>query len=214
MDGTLLDTLQDLACTTNELLRAHGYPEYPVKDYCYFVGSGIRILIERVLPEKERVEPTLTRLCSEFVVRYEQHKEKHTAPYPGIGTLLQALQKQGILLAIASNKVHEAMQPLVEHYFPGIDFAAIRGNRQGIPVKPHPAIVENILQMTRCTATEALYVGDTAIDMQTAAAAGIRKIGVTWGFRPVEELENAGADFIANTPTDILSFICKNIENE
>ena len=207
MDGTLLDTLQDIADSTNYLLRQHNYPEHPLDAYRYFVGNGIKILIERAIPETERNDENINALFEEFMPYYEAHKADKTSPYPGMLELLSTLQEKGVLLAIASNKVQAAMGPLVERYFPGIGFAAVLGNRQGVPPKPHPAIVEDILKLTGISKEETLYVGDTAVDMQTAAAAGLRKIGVLWGFRPLEELQQAGADIIVEHPLEILDYL-------
>ena len=207
MDGTLLDTLQDLADCTNYLLRQHGFPEHPVDAYRYFVGNGNRKLIERAIPESERSIEKIESFFQEFLPYYEIHKEDKTRPYPGIVELLEELQNQNVKMAIASNKIQEAMLPLAQHYFPDIHFDAVLGNRQGIAPKPDPAIVEDILQITGVSKEETLYVGDTAVDMQTAFAAGVRKVGVLWGFRTLEELQEAGADIIVEKPEEILQIL-------
>ena len=207
MDGTLLDTLQDIADSTNYLLRNHNFLEHPLDAYRYFVGNGIRTLLERAIPETERNDENINELFEEFMPYYEEHKADKTSPYPGMLELLHTLQQQGILLAIASNKVQAAIGPLVEYYFPGINFAAVLGNRQGVPPKPHPAIVEDILAMTGIAKEDTLYAGDTAVDMQTATGAGLRKVGVLWGFRPLEELQQAGADIIVEHPLEILEYL-------
>lgn len=207
MDGTLLDTLQDLANATNHLLRSQGYPEHPLDAYRYFVGNGIRKLIERAIPEEERVDHKIETLFQTFMSYYELHKADLTCPYPGIIDLLKELQKRGVKMAIASNKVQEAMDPLVQHYFPGIRFEMVLGNRPGIAPKPDPAIVEDILKKSGVKKQDVLYVGDTAVDMQTAAAAGVKKIGALWGFRTKEELEEAGADILVSNPLEILDYL-------
>lgn len=210
MDGTLLDTLQDLADCTNYLLKQHNYPEHPLDAYRYFVGNGIRKLIERAIPETERTSEKIDALFAEFMPYYEIHKADKTRPYPGIMELLKTLQERGIKLAIASNKAQEAMLPLTDFYFPGISFEAVLGNRVGIPPKPDPTIVEDILKMTNTAKANTLYVGDTAVDMQTASAAGLTKIGVLWGFRTLEELQQANADFIIKEPLEIVSLLHKS----
>lgn len=210
MDGTILDTLQDLADSTNHLLRSHGFPEHPLDAYRYFVGNGIKKLIERAIPESERTPEKIEALYNEFLPYYEIHKEDKTKPYPGILKLLKDLQERGIATAIASNKIQSAMLPLTEHYFPGIRFIAVLGNRDGIPPKPHPIIVEDIIDRMGVKKSEVLYAGDTAVDMQTAANAGVRKIGVLWGFRSKQELEEAGADFIIEKPEEILDLLTIN----
>ncbi|MDL2311755.1 HAD family hydrolase [Bacteroidales bacterium OttesenSCG-928-B11] len=209
MDGTILDTLQDLANCTNHLLHSHGFPEHPTDAYRYFVGNGIRKLIERAIPESERTPEKIDAYYEEFLPYYERHKEDKTRVYPGILDLLQNLQSLGIMTAIASNKVQEAMVPLTDHYFPDIVFTTVLGNRKGVPPKPHPAIVEDILKMTGVEKPEVLYVGDTAVDMETATRAGITKVGVLWGFRDRKELENAGADYIIEEPKELLQIIEK-----
>ncbi|MDR2979529.1 MAG: HAD family hydrolase [Bacteroidales bacterium] len=204
MDGTILDTLQDLADCTNHLLRNHDYPEHPLDAYRYFVGNGIKTLIERAIPQTERTSEKVETLYQEFLPYYELHKEDKTRTYPGILELFHDFRQRGVMVAIASNKVQSAMEPLVERYFPGIDFAAVLGYREGVPPKPHPAIVEEILKITGVEKSEVLYVGDTAVDMETAAGANVCKVGVLWGFRNRQELETAGADFMVKEPKEIL----------
>ena len=207
LDGTLLNTLDDLADSANYILRKYGHPEHPVDAFRYFVGRGIRKMIEQVLPEQNRSETYISQIVSDFMSYYEVHKEDKTTPYQGIIPLLKELQNRNILLAIASNKVQEAMQPLADHYFPEIKFAAILGSRPNIPIKPDPTIVHDILAMTGIRKDETLYVGDTAVDMQTACAAGVEKVGVLWGFRTLEELQNSGADHIIKYPEELLNYI-------
>lgn len=204
MDGTILDTLQDLADCTNHLLHNHDYPKHPLDVYRYFVGNGIKTLIERAIPETERTPEKIETLYQEFLPYYELHKEDKTCAYPGILELLRDFRQRGVMVAIASNKVQSAMESLVERYFPGIDFAAVLGYREGVPPKPHPAIVEDILKITGVEKSDVLYVGDTAVDMETAASANVRKVGVLWGFRNRQELETAEADFIVEEPREIL----------
>lgn len=207
MDGTILDTLQDLCDATNHLLRNHHYPEHPLDAYRYFVGNGIKKLVERAIPESERSPDKVNALYEEFLPHYELHKEDKTKPYPGIIELLLSLQERGIMTAIASNKIQSAMIPLTDHYFPEINFAAVLGSREGIPPKPDPTIVEDILTMTAVQKSEVLYVGDTAVDMLTAGNAGLVKVGVLWGFRDRKELEEAGADYIIEKPEELLTLI-------
>ena len=207
LDGTLLNTLEDLADCTNYILRQYGHPEHPTEAYRYFVGRGIRNLIVQVLPEENRKETYIDQILTDYLPYYEAHKEDKTTPYQGIIPLLKELQKRNILQAIASNKIQEAMKPLAEHYFSGIEFAAILGSRPNIPIKPDPTIVYHILEMTGIRKEDVLYVGDTAVDMQTATAAGVKKVGVLWGFRTREELQNAGADYLIEKPEELLNYI-------
>lgn len=204
LDGTLLNTLDDLCNCTNYILQKYGHPQHPRDAYRYFVGNGIRKLIERALPEESRTEAHIEVVFQDFLAYYAIHKMDATTVYQGINSLLKHLESHGILVAVASNKAHEAMDELMRYYFPEIRFAAVLGNRKGCPIKPAPDIVFDILKMTHTAAANTLYAGDTATDMQTAARAGIKKIGVLWGFRDKEELVSSGADFLAEVPEDIL----------
>lgn len=184
LDGTLLNTLGDLAASCNYLMEQHGYPTHPLDRYRYLVGNGINKLIERALPAGESSPERAAALRPEFIARYREHLWEHSRPYPGIETLLRTLCQQGILLAVASNKYHEGTVALVQHFFPQVPFAAVFGQREGIPVKPDPAVVRQILSATKMPAEQALYAGDSDVDMRTAAHAGIESVGVCWGFRP------------------------------
>lgn len=206
LDGTLLNTLEDLHDCTNYILKEYGYPTHPLDSYRYFVGNGIRMLLERALTPEARDSAPLERIYQDFLAYYAVHKMDKTSVYDGIMELLLELQKRNIKIAVASNKAHEAMPELMNHYFPQISFSAVLGNRQGSPIKPAPDIVYDILKITHSNAQNTLYVGDTATDMQTATNAGLRKIGVLWGFRTLEELVQSGADFIAKVPIDILKW--------
>lgn len=205
LDGTLLNTIGDLAEATNYALMQCGYPQHPVADYNMFVGNGIAKLFERALPEAARSDENIARMRSFFVPYYDSHNTCRTKPYDGITALITALQQRGVALAVASNKYQRATEKLVAHFFPEIRFTAVLGQREGIPVKPDPSIVYDILSAAALTADEALYVGDSGVDMMTAGAAGICSVGVTWGFRSREELEKAGACHLVDTPHEILS---------
>ena len=189
LDGTLLNTIADLANSTNHALKCCGFPTHPTEEYNFFVGNGINKLFERALPEPERNETNILRIRQEFIPHYDAHNADYSTPYPGIVSLLEELQQKEYLLAVASNKYQAATQKLVGHYFPQIRFSVVFGQREGIPVKPDPAIVQDILAQTGINTSEVLYVGDSGVDMQTAHNAGITAAGVTWGFRPRTELE-------------------------
>lgn len=203
LDGTLLDTIDDLATSTNHTLCRNGYPTHPLDAYRFFVGSGITKLIERALPEHARQPENVTRLRAEFLEYYRAHKTDLSHPYPGIPELLHTLHAEGIRLAVASNKYHRGTVELVRHFFGDSLFSIILGQRENIPVKPDPAIVHDILDATGIPASHTLYVGDSGVDMQTARNSGTRSIGVTWGFRPEQELKENGADHIVDTPAEI-----------
>lgn len=204
LDGTLLNSLEDLADSANWVLEQHGFPTHPVDAYRYFVGDGVRKLIERILPETERSTDCIEQCRQEFVAYYDIHKEDKTTAYPGIAELLKSLKYKGLKIAVATNKVHLAVEPLMRKYFPEIHFDAVFGQREGIPVKPAPQIMYDILKATGCEPSETLHVGDTATDMQLAHNAGVTPVGVLWGYRPLEELQEAGAKFIIEKPQELL----------
>ena len=189
LDGTLLDTIADLAESTNHALKQLGYPTHNVETIRTFVGNGINKLLERALPLQEQTEEKVMLMRSHFVPYYDAHNADLSSPYPGIVHLLEDLQGQGIMIAVASNKYQEATVKLVKHYFPTINFIEILGQREGINVKPDPSIVFDILKKANVNKEEVLYVCDSGVDMQTAINAGVDAIGVTWGFRPRTELE-------------------------
>ena len=209
LDGTLINSLEDLADSANHVLVQHGFPTHPVDAYRYFVGDGVRKLIERILPEEERNDTQIELCRQEFVAYYRIHMEDKTKVYPGMTELLKALKDKGLKIAVATNKVHVAVAPLMAKYFPNIHFDSMIGQREGVPVKPHPQIMFDILKETGCQPSEALHVGDTATDMQLAHRAGIESVGVLWGYRPLEELQEAGAQHIIKHPLDLLKIIDK-----
>ena len=207
LDGTLINSLEDLADSANYVLEQHGFPIHPVDAYRYFVGDGVRKLIERILPEEERNDSRIEQCRKEFVDYYKIHMEDKTSVYEGITDLLRALKARGLKIAVATNKVHVAVEPLMAKYFPGIHFDSMIGQREGIPVKPQPQIMYDILKETGCQPSEALHVGDTATDMQLAHSAGVTPVGVLWGYRPLEELQEAGAKFIIEKPEELLGLV-------
>ncbi|MEG2276411.1 MAG: HAD family hydrolase [Odoribacter sp.] len=207
LDGTLLNTLGDLAASVNYVLREHRFPEHPLSAYRFFVGNGITKLIERALPEEARQETTIQTLRQEFVAYYQQHKIVLTHPYRGIPEVLNHLNAHGILLAVASNKYHQGTVELIHHYFGTQLFTVIAGQQENVPVKPDPAIVHRIINETGIRTENTLYIGDSGVDMQTARNSNIPSIGVTWGFRPRRELEENGAGQIIDRPQEIISLL-------
>lgn len=201
LDGTLLNTLEDLCDTGNYILRKHEHPIHPLEAYKQFVGNGMRKLIERALPEKFRKDDYIEQLFKEFLEYYEIHKTDKTHPYDGVVETLETLQAAGIQLAVASNKAHSAMAPLMAHYFPTVRFVAALGNKPGAKPKPAPDIVLEIMKIAEETPASTLYVGDSGVDMLTAQNAGLKKVGVLWGFRTRDELVQAGADFLMRSPS-------------
>ncbi len=207
LDGTLINSLEDLADSANHVLELHGFPIHPVDAYRYFVGDGVRKLIERILPAEERTDTRIEQCKAEFVDYYKIHMEDKTVVYEGITELLKALKTRGLKIAVATNKVHVAVEPLMAKYFPNIRFDSMIGQREGIPVKPAPQIMYDILNETGCQPSDTLHIGDTATDMQLAQNAGVTPVGVLWGYRPLEELQEAGAKFIISRPEELLGLV-------
>ena len=203
LDGTLLNTIGDLAEAANHMLAQRGLPLHDYPTYCTFVGNGIMRLVERALPEALRTAEYVVSARRDFLDYYIQHIDLKTVPYAGIPELLAALQQQGIRLAVASNKFQAGTEKLIRSFFPDIHFEVVFGQRPDVPLKPDPAVVEEILALTGVARSEVLYVGDSGVDMQTAHAAGLRAVGVTWGFRQREELLQAHADRLVDTAEEL-----------
>ena len=209
LDGTLLDTVADLANATNQALERCGYPTHPVDAYYQFVGNGINKLFARALPAEESTEENVQRIRELFISYYNQHSVDCSRPYPGVVRLLHELQEREVKLAVASNKYHEATLQLVHHFFPDVCFASIYGQREGVSIKPAPDVVYDILCDTGVAKEDALFVGDSGVDMRTAYNAGVESVGVAWGFRSEEELQESGATHIVHRAEEILSVIEK-----
>lgn len=205
LDGTLLNTIDDLGHAANYALERCGYPTHNISSYPFMVGNGITRLLERVLPEDDRTKDNVERLRKEFMEYYGEHMTDSTRPYPGIVELLDSLRAQGIAVAVASNKYQAAVNRLIHHFFPMVDWAAIEGQKEDVPTKPDPSIVFEILGNVPTPKGDVLYVGDSAVDMETARRACVESVGVTWGFRPVKELTDAHAEHIVNTASEILA---------
>ncbi len=210
LDGTLLNTIADLAQSTNHALAALGYPTHEEQEYNFMVGNGINKLFERALPEGEKTEENVLRIRKEFVPYYDQHNADKSRPYPGIMELLTELQTKGVQLAVASNKYQAATEKLIAHYFPTIRFIAVFGQREGVNVKPDPTVVYDILKIAKTAKEDVLYVGDSGVDMQTAIHANITSCGVTWGFRPRAELETFHPDYIVDKAEEIIESVLKD----
>ncbi|MGN0016724.1 MAG: HAD family hydrolase [Candidatus Avelusimicrobium sp.] len=207
LDGTLLNTIADLASAANHALEALGFPRRAEEECIQFVGNGVTKLLERALPEGSKTPGQVERMREEFFKYYDEHLWDATFVYPGMTELLDALQARGVMLAVASNKYQSATERLVKHFFPQIQFLDVLGQRDGVPVKPDPDIVYELLLSAGAKKEDVLYVGDSDVDMQTAKNAGVRVCAVTWGFRTRELLETFHPDFITDNPQDILTMI-------
>ena len=206
LDGTLLDTVEDIAGSMNTVLQKHGLPPHAIAEYKLFVGDGTTNLVKRAAPGAASAGVTLSQLEAEYRAMYAIRKTDKTAPYAGIPELLGALAGWGVKLAVLSNKPHDATVEVIARYFPGIPFAAVIGQRPGFPVKPDPGGALEILGILGLPREEVLYAGDSGTDMRTAGAAGLQAVGVLWGFREKEELMENGAHAFAERPLDILAF--------
>ena len=203
LDGTLLDTLEDLMLSTNAALAAHGMPEHSLEDVRRFVGNGVALLIKRAVPTGTPADVEAAVL-EDFKRHYGAHCEDHTGPYPGIPEMLERLRAAGVALAVVSNKADFAVQELVERQFPGT-FDAVLGENEaaGISKKPAPAMVEAALARMGRSRDGMVYVGDSEVDVQTAANAGCPCLSCTWGFRTRDELTAAGATTFVDTPEEL-----------
>ena len=202
LDGTLLNTIDDLAAAGNWVCRQNGWPEYSTKEFMSMVGHGIPNLVSKFSPGDCRSPERLQRTLEQFAEYYGAHKLDKTAPYPGIPALLTRLNAAGIQLAVYSNKADGLSRAIVTHFFPGV-FALVRGKVEGVPVKPDPAGVRGVLQELNTHKASTLFVGDSSVDIHTAHNAGLTACGVTWGFRSRQSLEEAGADFLASAVSEL-----------
>ncbi len=208
LDGTVLDTLFDLYSSVNCSLREYSLPERSIEEIRSFVGNGIRLLIERAVPEN--IDDALTDKVFEFFkLHYKEHSCDNTKPYDGVVRLIKALKSNEIKIAVVSNKADFAVKNLVKKYFDGMfDFAV--GEREGIAKKPAPDSVLEAIKAFNAEKDEALYVGDSEVDIDTAKNAGIDCIAVSWGFRDEEELKKHNAPVISKCPSELLNLIISN----
>ena len=203
LDGTLLNTIGDLAIGCDHMLSLRGLPGHTYEEYCTFVGNGIMRLVERALPEELRTEEYVKAARKDFVDYYIEHIDQKSVPYEGITELIEELQAKGAKLAVASNKFQAGTEKLIKKFFPNIDFVEICGNREGVPLKPDTALVDIILEKAGVERNRVAMVGDSGVDIQTAHNAGITSVGVSWGFRSVEELKENRADHIVSSVEEL-----------
>ena len=204
LDGTLTDTLEDIAAAMNRSLRLHGLPEWPLDAYRYLVGDGAKKLAERAVRQRQELALSVQR---EYQAYYQEHTRVKTRPYDGVTEMLCTLQKQGVPIAVFSNKPDADTKAVVRHFFPEIAFSVVRGQVEGVPVKPDPAGAFLTAEGLGVTPADVLYLGDTATDMQCALNAGMHPVGARWGFRTEEELRGAGAEHIIRHPMELLALI-------
>ncbi|MBS3779678.1 MAG: HAD family hydrolase [Desulfovermiculus sp.] len=204
LDGTLLNTISDLAVSMNEVLTCWGCPGHSVEDYRYFIGDGVHMLAYRALPPSLRTEEAAREAVEAFRQVYARRWKETTRPYPGIEELLQALVEREIPLGVVSNKPHEPTLTCVQTFFSRVSFAVIQGQIQGISPKPDPAGLLSALEVCCADPEHSLYVGDSGVDVQAARWAGLWAVGAEWGFRTREELLDHGAEYVAQHPLEVL----------
>ncbi|AYJ77220.1 HAD family hydrolase [Aliarcobacter cryaerophilus] len=205
LDGTLLDSIEDIASSMNKVLESLQLPTHKIEDYKYFVGGGVDILVENALnnQSKEIKDEVIKR----FKIEYDGKLHSKTLPYDGIYELLDELKKLDINLAVLSNKPHEFTVSYVNHFFKNYNFKEIHGQKKDVPKKPDPKAALDIVKFLNSSCENTYFIGDTKIDMQTAKSANMTAIGVLWGFRDEKELRDFGADFIVSNPLEILKII-------
>lgn len=204
LDGTLVNSLTDLAMSTNRVLQAHHLPTHDISKYNQFVGNGVKKLMERALGDEHL--DLLEQCLEEFHQDYNLHCLDHTLPYPKMLELIEKLKSEGIRLAVVTNKPQHLAVKIVEHLFPDT-FVAVLGQQDAYPIKPHPESTHIALMTMRLSHHDCYFIGDSDVDMETGYLSDMETIGVAWGFRGQEELKVAGASFIAHTPMDIWRII-------
>lgn len=207
LDGTLLDSIEDIASSMNKVLESLQLPTHKIEDYKHFVGGGVDILVENALnnQSKEIKDEVIKR----FKIEYDGKLHSKTLPYDGIYELLDELKKLDINLAVLSNKPHEFTVSYVNHFFKNYNFKEIHGQKKDVPKKPDPKAALDIVKCLDSSCENTYFIGDTKIDMQTAKSANMTAIGVLWGFRDEKELRDFGADFIVKEPLEIINIIPK-----
>ena len=205
LDGTLIDSLADIAESINRMLDGRGYPRCAAGDFTQMIGDGMEKLVERALPEQAREESLILTCVEEYRAHYDQLWQEQTRPYAGIVEVLAALKARGVKLGVISNKAHRFTVPMTEHFFGPAVFDHILGQRAEVPRKPDAAGAHEMAAVLGLAAADLAYVGDSGIDMAFAKNAGMLGIGVSLGFRSVAELRGHGADLIVNHPVELLT---------
>jgi phosphoglycolate phosphatase len=207
LDGTLLDSLDDLADSMNEVLAARDAPLHDREDYQRFIGDGLEMLVRRALPRDQLDDATVKACMQAMRERYAERWDRKTRPYPGVPELLDALTERGLRLAVLSNKPHDFTCRIVERLLARWRFDPVLGSRPGVPKKPDPQVARDIAGQHGVAPADWLYLGDTSVDMRTACAVGMVAVGVTWGFRDAAELEQAGARHLIDHPSELLKLL-------
>lgn len=200
LDGTLTNTLGDIAFAMNRALRLHGLPEFSVDEYRYLVGDGVKVLARRAVRDRLDMQD---QVRAAYQAYYEKHALDTTVPYDGMPQALQTLAARGVKLCVLSNKPDADTRRVVRHFFPEVPFAVVRGQVEGVPVKPDPAGALEVARLAGIAPENFLYLGDTSVDMTCAVRAGMHPVGVLWGFREAGELRASGAEHLLAHPADL-----------
>lgn len=206
-DGTLLNTIDDLAAAGNHVCALHGWPPYSIDEYKRKVGNGQRVLASRIVPAELSGDETLVnQVYEEFCAYYAQHKEDHTGPYPGVIEAVSRLAEHGIKMGVLTNKDQDAAQALVDRHFAGL-LGVVQGRVDGVPAKPDPGMTHALMERLHADSLTTLMVGDTSVDVTSGVNAGIDACGVLWGFRDRAELEEAGARWVVAAPAELVALV-------
>lgn len=206
LDGTLLDTLEDIADSANEALVASGFDPHPLDEYRFFVGNGVENLVKMMLP-KDTQQQVIDRVIAGFQQAYHRNYANKCQPYAGIMSLIDELTHRGYKMGVCSNKPDASTQVMVDLYFKNVDFVAVTGERKDLPRKPNAAMVHYILQKMNLSKDECLFIGDSDVDVKTANNAGLKSVGVEWGFRPIQELIDVNVTYTVSHPQEILKLL-------
>ncbi len=207
LDGTLLNTIKDIADSANNVLTSSGFPQHKMEDYKYFVGNGMVTLTLRALPDTHRDKKTVDKIATRIEEEYSKRWPNNTIPYPGVPELLDALTAASIKIAILSNKPQGPAEQMVSFLLPKWHFEVIMGAKPSIPLKPDPTAALQIVKQMNFNSSEFLYLGDSATDMKTAVASNMYPVGALWGFRTADELLAAGAKALIQQPAQLIQLL-------
>lgn len=208
LDGTLLNTLDDLTDAGNWVCRNHNWPTHTAEEFKQFVGNGLAKMAERFAPADWKSADKVQEILDELLPYYNAHKADKTAPYAGMTQVLERLRARGVKMAVLTNKAHELAGPVVDGYYPGL-LPTVQGAVPGVPTKPDPTLLHQLMNRMGADRAHTLFVGDSNVDIRTAKNGGLISCGVLWGFRSRNELESEGADYLVETPEELENLILK-----
>lgn len=206
LDGTLLNTLDDIADAANWACEQMGWPTHPNRAYCHLIGNGIDNLLRLAAPEHGRTPELLEQARNAYFTYYSAHREDKTGPYAGLPQVLDAIKAAGVSVGVLTNKSDASAGPMMEHYYPGV-FSVVQGSTPDLPLKPDPAPVYAVMERMGADREHTLFVGDTEVDVQTAKNSGLAVCAVLWGFRTGEELAGFGADYTITETEELKTVI-------